>query len=111
MPRKPNGSLWRAWTTASICESTGRRMSASALPRQNVEDALQRDRDPLRPVRQLVADLVHRLFELEECQHLARLALIRRIGGAAAHRPPVGGAQPVDGALAPGLGQLHHPGL
>jgi hypothetical protein len=66
MPRKANGSPCRAATIASISRLAGCGIVRPARPRQDVEYALQRDPHPIRPVRQLVGDLVHGLFQREE---------------------------------------------
>src|SRR6202030_977503 len=86
IPRNENGSLWRASTTAAICGS-GRSSTLSPLhPRQDAEDAFQRNIDPAGPVRQLVGDFVDRLLECKERHNPAPLALARRVGVATTHR-------------------------
>src|SRR5271165_981372 len=108
IPRKENGSPWRASTIARISGSVCRRTLSLPGPRQNAENALQRYVYPAGPISQLVRNLVESFFEREEGQHRARQALARRIGRAAAHRLAIGGAKPVYGPLLPCFGQLHH---
>src|SRR5690242_7492362 len=86
MPRKENGSPWRASTIARISGSVCRRTLNLRGLGQNAENAPQWDVEPARPVCQFVRDLVNGLLEGEEGQHCAGHALARRIGRAAAHR-------------------------
>src|SRR3984893_2044946 len=74
----------------------------------HAQDAVERDRHPTRAVGQLVGHLVDGLFEGEEIDQRLGLQLARRVGWAAAYLPEVGGAEAVDRALPPGIGEAAH---
>src|ERR671930_1808779 len=108
MPRKENGSPCSARITASICGSGRLSTLGPFHPCQDTQHTSQRNVDPAGPVCQLVRHFVDSLFEGEEGQHPARLALVRRVGRATAHRLAIGGEESVHRPLPPCVGQLRH---
>src|SRR5437763_13878295 len=114
MPRNAKGSSRRPATIASTSRlgRCGMLVPARFRPRHLLDDAqdpIERDRDPPRAVGQLVRHLIHGLFEREEIDQRLGLQFARGIGGAAAHRPAIGGPEAVDRTLPPPLGDRAPP--
>src|SRR5260370_42567166 len=101
MPRKAKGSPWRASRTARAPA-----LSATMVPLDDGEHARERYHRPGRTLRQLVVDLVERLFQREEIEQRIDHARLFRHRAPARHGRAIARHESLGHLATPLLGTL-----